>query len=143
MELMIVLVIIGILSAVGMVMFGGQAEKAKIAATKLNYKNVVSYVSMVIMECQFDSNGEFDLGKGLKEKCSKIFTPDATQVFVRWTQRNDMINHYNGYGCCGHASNRDPYLGETYIAAYGTNIIKIKTNAKQGDSIMVSTLTLK
>ena len=57
MELMIVIVIIGILSAVGMVMFGGQSEKAKIAATKLNHKNVVSYVSMVIMECQFDSNG--------------------------------------------------------------------------------------
>ena len=36
MELMIVIVIIGILAAVGMVMFGGQAEKAKIAATKSN-----------------------------------------------------------------------------------------------------------
>ena len=38
MELMIVIVIIGILSAVGMVMFGGQAEKAKIA--DLNWRIV-------------------------------------------------------------------------------------------------------
>jgi len=34
MELMIVIVIIGILSAVGMVMFGGQAEKAKKIVTE-------------------------------------------------------------------------------------------------------------
>ncbi len=35
MELMIVIVIIGILSAIGMVMFGGQSEKAKIAVVKI------------------------------------------------------------------------------------------------------------
>ena len=34
MELMIVIVIIGILAAVGLTVFGGQAEKAKIAAAK-------------------------------------------------------------------------------------------------------------
>ena len=39
MELMIVIVIIGILSAVGMVMFGGQAEKAKIAVAKQQTQN--------------------------------------------------------------------------------------------------------
>ena len=43
MELMIVIVIIGILSAIGMVMFGGQAEKAKIAAVKTNFKMVKNY----------------------------------------------------------------------------------------------------
>ena len=40
MELMIVIVIIGILSAVGMVMFGGLSEKAKRTATILNHKNL-------------------------------------------------------------------------------------------------------
>ena len=51
MELMIVIVIIGILSAVGMVMFGGQAEKAKIAATKANYNTVVRYTKIGLALC--------------------------------------------------------------------------------------------
>ena len=51
MELMIVIVIIGILSAVGMVMFGGQAEKAKIAATKSIHKMVEKKMAVVLLEC--------------------------------------------------------------------------------------------
>ena len=51
MELMIVIVIIGILSAVGMVMFGGQAEKAKIAASKANHKSVIKYITYEVMQC--------------------------------------------------------------------------------------------
>ena len=51
MELMIVIVIIGILSAVGMVMFGGQSEKAKIAVTKSNHKMVVKKMAVVLLEC--------------------------------------------------------------------------------------------
>jgi len=52
MELMIVIVIIGILSAIGMVMFGGQAEKAKIAASKANHKQVVKFIYVSITSCQ-------------------------------------------------------------------------------------------
>ena len=52
MELMIVIVIIGILSAVGMVMFGGQAEKAKIAASKANHKQVVKFIYVSVTSCQ-------------------------------------------------------------------------------------------
>ena len=51
MELMIVIVIIGILSAVGMVMFGGQAEKAKIAVVKSNLKMVTKFISFELMNC--------------------------------------------------------------------------------------------
>ena len=51
MELMIVIVIIGILSAVGMVMFGGQAEKAKIAATKAIHVQTVKYIAYEIQRC--------------------------------------------------------------------------------------------
>ena len=56
MELMIVIVIIGILSAVGMVMFGGQAEKAKIAVTKANFKNIHKFLVVEFFKCQFDSS---------------------------------------------------------------------------------------
>ena len=41
MELMIVIVIIGILAAVGLTVFGGQAEKAKIAAQSMNTENAI------------------------------------------------------------------------------------------------------
>ena len=51
MELMIVIVIIGILSAVGMVMFGGQAAKAKTAATKSIQKQLVTYITIEMMNC--------------------------------------------------------------------------------------------
>ena len=60
MELMIVIVIIGILSAVGMVMFGGQSEKAKIAAAKSNHKSVVKYISVEVMKCELGETSVMD-----------------------------------------------------------------------------------
>ena len=56
MELMIVIVIIGILSGVGMVMFGDQAEKAKIAATEANFRNVQKFLAVEFFKCQIDRN---------------------------------------------------------------------------------------
>ena len=58
MELMIVIVIIGILSAVGMVMFGGQTEKAKNAVIKSNHKNVVKLLATDVMKCELE--GSYD-----------------------------------------------------------------------------------
>ena len=51
MELMIVIVIIGILSTVGMVVFTNQAKKAKIASTKAIHKQVVTYMTVEMMNC--------------------------------------------------------------------------------------------
>jgi len=59
MELMIVIVIIGILSTVGMVMFGGQAEKAKIAATKMNCKKINKILITEIFACNTESISNF------------------------------------------------------------------------------------
>ena len=50
MELMIVIVIIGILATVGMVMFGGQAEKAKRIATISNHNNLAKLMQLNIMK---------------------------------------------------------------------------------------------
>jgi len=141
-ELLVVVAIIGILAAVGVVAYNGYTENAKASAAKMNHSNVVSYVSAAIAQCKLDPDGKFDVGQGQRAQCSKIYTSEATQIFVGWTQRNKMTNPYNGYGCCGHASNRDPYLGETYIAADGPSNIKIKTNAKKGDSIIVESVTI-
>ena len=141
-ELLVVVAIIGILAAVGVVAYNGYTENAKASAAKMNHSNVVSYVSAAIAQCKLDPDGKFDVGQGQRAQCSKIYTSEATQIFVGWTQRNKMTNPYNGYGCCGHASNRDPYLGETYIAAEGTKIIKIKTRAKKGDPLIITSIDL-
>ncbi len=141
-ELLVVVAIIGILAAVGVVAYNGYTGAAKVSAAKMNHSKVVTHVKSVIAQCKLDPSGKFDLGLNDETPCSNIYTSDATQLFVLWTQRNKMTNPYNGYGCCGHASNRDPYLGETYIAAEGTKIIKIKTRAKKGDPVIITTIDL-
>ena len=52
MELMIVIVIIGILAAVGMVMFGGQSEKAKKNVAEANYNKIVNFIKMESAICE-------------------------------------------------------------------------------------------
>tara|TARA_B100001964_G_C14185812_1_gene578569 strand:+ start:417 stop:953 length:537 start_codon:yes stop_codon:yes gene_type:complete len=52
MELMIVIVIIGILSAVGMVMFGDQAEKAKTNVVKHNFNEIVKFIKLSYLNCE-------------------------------------------------------------------------------------------
>ena len=58
MELMIVIVIIGILSAVGMVMFGGLSEKAKRNLTIANHNTLKKWIQLQIIKCQIDPNGK-------------------------------------------------------------------------------------
>ena len=147
-ELLVVMAIIGILAAVGIVAYNGYTEAAKVSATKMNHSKVVNYVKSVIAQCKLDPSGSFDQGTAangvnFKTECNKIYTADATQYFVQWTQIIRMMNHHTQKpSCCGHATNRDPYLGETYIAADGPSNIKIKTNAKKGDSIIVESVTI-
>ena len=52
MELMIVIVIIGILAAGSLIIFGDKSEKAKIAVTKANHKQVVKFIYVSITSCQ-------------------------------------------------------------------------------------------
>ena len=147
-ELLVVVAIIGILAAVGVVAYNGYTGAAKVAATKMNHGKIVTYVKSVIAKCKLDPSGSFDQGTtangaNFKTKCNKIYTADGTQYFVQWTQITRMMNHHTQKpSCCGHATNRDPYLGETYIAAEGTKIIKIKTRAKKGDPLIITSIDL-
>ena len=69
MELMIVIVIIGILAAVGMVTFGGQSEKAKIAARKSNFNMVVKYIHVELMKCDLGDEHFFNDADRFKLIC--------------------------------------------------------------------------
>ena len=86
MELMIVIVIIGILSAVGMVMFGGQAEKAKIAVAKSNHKSVVKFITYEIMKCSLGE--ELILNKLVSNKVTA--QPDLCPTISNITSGNNI-----------------------------------------------------
>ena len=68
MELMIVIVIIGILSAVGMVMFGDMIEKAKASASKAQHKSVSNLIRNNIALCE--ATGENIQLNGDVHKCT-------------------------------------------------------------------------
>ena len=51
MELMIVIVIIGILAAGSLIIFGDKSEKAKEAVAKANFQSVVTSIATEMMEC--------------------------------------------------------------------------------------------
>ena len=73
MELMIVIVIIGILATVGMVMFGGQTEKAKIAVMKTNHDNIVKTIAFEMLKCTLGDTyfmvGTTKYGGNYRVKC--------------------------------------------------------------------------
>lgn len=53
-ELLVVVAIIGILAAVGVTTFTGFQEKAKISASKANFKNIVKFISLSYSRCEID-----------------------------------------------------------------------------------------
>ena len=94
MELMIVIVIIGILATVGMVMFGGQAEKAKIAATKANHKLVKKYIIIEVTKCEL---GETTVMNG-KLTCSGRTASDVISAAI-----SELSNFKNSHSTTNNA----------------------------------------
>ncbi len=141
MELMIVIVIIGILAAVGMVTFGGQAEKAKIAATKANHQVIVKFMTTQIMNC---SMGETNLNL-LKSNGSEKLVSCNKSLVNTITLGSSFVNHFwgedlqNPFGIVVNGktyvtTGNSPYLGQTQIVhAGGTKIlIRTKFSGDQG-----------
>ena len=89
MELMIVIVIIGILAAVGIVMFGGEPKKAKIAAAKTNHKSATKYIKIEVMRCEL---GETSVMEG-NLNCSSLTGVNIAKAAV--AALSDFKNPYN------------------------------------------------
>ena len=68
MELMIVIIIIGILAAGSLVIFGDKGEKAKIAVSKTNHKQVVKFIYVELTNCDL---GETSVMQG-NLNCSSV-----------------------------------------------------------------------
>ena len=82
MELMIVIVIIGILSAVGMVMFCGQAEKAKIVATKANHKTATMFIQIEIIKAE--TTGLVSQWDSINKKCIQVNANSVWHTHGQW-----------------------------------------------------------
>ena len=126
-ELLVVVAIIGVLAAVGVVSFSGFIENAKDSKCTQQHKTVSNHVLTSIQRCSLNPNGTFPTGPDDNLPCSNLSSQENTQFLVLWTQTNKMMNAYNGYGCCGHANNRDPYAGETYIQRISDEKIIVKS----------------
>ena len=128
MELMIVIVIIGILSAVGMVMFGGQAEKAKIAATKSIQKQVTTYITIEMMNCSMGDTTT--MGGSLT--CSGRTAASVVSAAVT-SQANEHQNPYEGDKSAvtsGGNNTADSDAGYIRLSVSGTNIIAKSCHTK-------------
>ena len=95
MELMIVIVIIGILSAVGMVMFGGQSEKAKIAVTKANHKMVVKYIAFELQKCNLGETDVMDKKLTCSAKLTGSIVASAISLALKDKVKNPFYTDKN------------------------------------------------
>ena len=78
-ELLVVVAIIGILAAVGVTTFNGFQEKAKVSATKANFKLVEKYTSAELMKCQIGDEYTFTNSGKYQIKCQTL-PSDAWRV---------------------------------------------------------------
>ena len=148
MELMIVIVIIGILSAVGMVMFGGQSEKAKIAASKANHKQVVKFIAIEMQKCNFQDTIQLNYNTGNPSKIYNVTcdtqgqtTRDMALSFNAHFQNIGFKNPYN-VSQNGVACNLNPNYSTCFYtgANKGQVIISITgSNIPYGNTFLIST----
>ena len=126
MELMIVIVIIGILSAVGMVMFGGQAEKAKAASTKSIQKQIVTYITVEMMNCNMGET------KTMSDNltCSGRTAASVVAAAVN-AQKDEHDNPFatdNSAVTSGGNNTADTDAGYIRLSVSGTNIVAKSCN---------------
>ena len=148
MELMIVIVIIGILSAVGMVMFGGQAEKAKVNVTKANLAIIKKYIKTELMKCEL---GETIVMDGylncadIKKGGVDLKAHNALNDKQNFKDKNPYGgSNKTGVGYGFNTDCKDTWkLGRTTIYGHNTtNELKLYTCAKLNDPIIINTITI-
>ena len=111
-ELLIVVAIIGILAGVGIPMYNGYMEKAKINASQANLDNLSTYLQVEVYKCNLGQEYTF-LMPGVKPwfMCSWNKGKKASNIagtYLTKTLRPNYMNPYNpatyaikfGYGVC-------------------------------------------
>jgi len=136
MELMIVIVIIGILSAVGMVMFGGQSEKAKIAVAKSNHKSATKYIKIEVMKCDLGVTG-VNIAKAAVAALSDFKNPYNTKqtAIVNYSVGTGADENAGLIGIVGDGPKANGFPTTVYV----NSCVKIPCNP--GENRIHSTLT--
>ena len=110
-ELLVVVAIIGILAAVGVVAYNGYTASAKKAASKINFKAIVSVITNELSKCAIDSSLTHlklkdRTGKDVLISC----TLEAGQISYK------LGDHLRGSGF------RNPYTGKPEIWMGGVTL---------------------
>ena len=122
MELMIVIVIIGILAAGSLVIFGDKGEKAKIAVTKANHKSVVKFIAYELMQCNM---GETSVMSG-NLTCSGRTVQKAITASVN--ALSDLKNPYGEPNKGVHDKDDKAVTdGGSYSSDHGVGYVRLQT----------------
>ena len=107
MELMIVIVIIGILAVGGVMIFGGGTEKAKIAVSKANLKNISTWLAVKSTEvCSAKQGG----GKN-----GMFLDSSISQTFIKCSDDGTALAYAASQYFHKNVIFKNPYTGENAI----------------------------
>ena len=149
MELMIVIVIIGILSAVGMVMFSDLTEKAKIAVAKSNHKSATKYIKIEVMKCDLDETSVMEGNLNCSSVTGVNIAKAAVAAFTEFKNpykpnEKSVVNYSVGTGADDNAGligivGDGPKSNGFPTTVYVNSCVKIPCNP--GENRIHSTLT--
>ena len=139
-ELLIVVAIIGVLAAVGILIYQGYISTAKYNATKEIHSRVRDMISVAMAKCSGSSGASITLksnaqGGTVNQKCSGSVA-DFNVRFVKHFTFDGFKNPYAiSSSAIGQSSHPKPPKGMTYIGSSGglTGQIKINTNVGAPD----------
>ena len=140
-ELLVVVAIIGILAAVGMVMYSGYTKSAKENAVKANHKIVVKFIKSELMKCEI---GEELILKqnpttNTANLCSYVLAGNADQMATQFVGHFRSLNWCNQFGWMGGSVCAEAVETGGIIGEGPTGAIKLLTISSNPNTIYIDT----
>ena len=146
-ELLVVVAILGILAAVGIVSFGGFLGTSKANASKTIHKNVVSFMSVSILQCSIQDTVKLLTDEG------ELYDYNCNGSGNKYPLKDSLILHFRGSGIVNPYDgklNIDNYssdgLGKTAINNWSQDGVSgyiISTMYKNGESVLKDIIKLE